>query len=156
MKPLSTIALGLLLAALLGAGANRLLVAVPAPVENKPLAEAPWMLSAVPHWDGGAVDAAWAEAAPWGAAPKPAAEAAAAVAAPPQPELVGVIKHGAAYRAVFSIAGAGQLALAPGTTLPGGGRVLSVQGLRVVWVDADGIRHQREIFNTYQEESAPR
>ncbi len=154
MKQAPIVALALAAAALLGGGANLLLLPAPSTAAAKPLADAPWELSPAKAWDRDAIDAAWADKAPWGAAPKP--QEPAAPPPPPPPELVGVIKDGKTYRAVFSVPGAGQLALLPGSALPGGGRVLSVAGLRVVWVDADGARHQREIFNTYQEELAPR
>ncbi len=136
----------------LGIGANVLFVSVPGALPAEPRTAAAWTLDdGVTPVDLDATDAIWAEKTPWGAPPQPPGPP-----PPPMPTPIGVIKDGRNYRAVFNVEGAGQLALLPGQALPGGGRVLSVAGLKVAWVDRDGQRHQRVIFNTYQEEAVVR
>lgn len=136
-----------------GIGANVLFVRVPGTLPVEPPEAGVWELDeGAPLADLDATDAIWAEKTPWGAPPQPPGPP-----PPPPPSPIGVIKDGNRnYRAVFNVEGAGQLALRPGERLPGGGRVLSVAGLKVVWVDGDGQRHERVIFNTYQEEAVAR
>ncbi len=95
-----------------------------------------------------AASVAWQERAPWGAPPAVAAEGA---PAPPPPSVpVGVSKEGRNYTAIFQVNGSGVIRLGAGGRLPDGGHVLQVSGRRVVWLDADGERRQREIFNEFQ------
>lgn len=133
----------------LGWLASGWLAASPAAVKPaKPVAVAwsmPWKASA------GLQDAAavWVERAPWGAPPA-AAAAEQAPPPPPPPVPVGVAKDGKRYMAFFQVNGSGVMRLGPGGKLPDGGQVLQVSGRRVVWLDAEGKRQQREIFNDFQ------
>lgn len=95
-----------------------------------------------------AADALWQARAPWGAAPAP--PAAAMPPPPPPPVPVGVSKDGRNYTAIFQVNGTGVVRLGAGSRLPDGGHVLQVNGRRVVWLDAEGKRQQREIFNEFQ------
>ena len=63
---------------------------------------------------------------------------------------VGVAKEGRNYIAIFQVNGNGVMRLRAGGRLPDGGKVLQVSGRRIVWLDADGKRQQREIFNDFQ------
>ena len=63
---------------------------------------------------------------------------------------MGVSKDGRNYTAIFQVNGTGVVRAVAGTRLPDGGHVLQVNGRRIVWLDADGKRHQREIFNDFQ------
>ncbi|WP_442682418.1 hypothetical protein ACSBPQ_12290 [Stenotrophomonas sp. JC08] len=95
-----------------------------------------------------AASATWQERAPWGAPTAAAVEAAPPPPPPPMP--VGVSKEGRNYMAIFQVNGTGVVRLGAGGRLPDGGHVLQVNGRRVVWLDADGERRQREIFNEFQ------
>ncbi|WP_313249382.1 hypothetical protein [Stenotrophomonas acidaminiphila] len=95
-----------------------------------------------------AAGATWQERTPWGAPPAPPVEAPPPVPPPPMP--VGVSKDGRNYTAIFQVNGTGVIRLRAGGRLPDGGHVLQVSGRRVVWLDADGKRQQREIFNEFQ------
>lgn len=123
-------------------------------VDGTKLASDPWVQQSPSVVDVAALEMIWRERTPWGVEPK--APVPAELAPPPGPLPIAVLKDARGYRAVFTIHGAGQLALAAGGRLPDGGRLLSVAGLKVAWIDGDGQRHQREMFNTYQEEAAPR
>lgn len=146
MKPyLRTLAV-ILPALVLGALGNRWLAA-------SPLAVSP-VLPPTSAWDNGwsneddllAAAALWQEHTPWGAPPAPEA----VVALPPPPMPVGVSKVGKTYTAIFQVNGSGVVRLRAGGRLPDGGQVLQVAGRRVVWLDAEGKRQQREIFNSFQ------
>lgn len=138
----------ILLALVVGGLSNYWLGAAPAAVQPLRLPAQAWS----DGWSGDtdllAVSALWQERAPWGALPPPPAEA--APPPPPPPVPVGVSKDGRNYTAIFQVNGTGVVRLRAGARLPEGGHVLQVNGRRVVWLDADGKRQQREIFNEFQ------
>ncbi len=139
----------IVIALLLGGLASNWLGASPAAIQPvKP---------AVSDWDEGwkaedglpGAAAVWQEKAPWGAPPA-AAAAAAEPPPPPPPVPVGVAKDGKRYTAIFQVNGDGVMRLQAGGRLPDGGKVLQVSGRRIVWLDAEGKRQQRDIFNDFQ------
>lgn len=138
----------ILLALLLGGLSSYWFGTSPAAVRPSELPAQAWR----DGWSGDddllAASAAWQEHAPWGA--PPAAPIEAAPPPPPPPMPVGVSKDGRNYTAIFQVNGTGVVRLAAGGRLPDGGHVLQVSGRRVVWLDADGKRQQREIFNEFQ------
>lgn len=143
---LRTIAL-ILLAMLLGGLCNYWFGA--SPVAMQPLALPPqdWK----EDWNGEedllAAGAIWQERAPWGAMPVAPVDA---PPPPPPPLPVGVSKDGRNYTAIFRVNGTGVIRAGTGARLPDGSRVIQVSGRRVVWLDAEGKRQQREIFNEFQ------
>lgn len=159
MKPSMRLLLLLLTGVLVGVTANVGLQPAQPPVPVQEIDDtADWTagtLAVAELAPGLDVEAVWQSLAPWGSPPPPPSTTAEAEPEPPAPRLIGVVRSGRAYRAVFMIEGAGQLILAPGARLPGGGRVLSVAGLRVSWIDAKGQRHNRQVFDTYQEVVQP-
>ena len=126
--------------ALFGASPDKLVPESPGDVEWKPVqAWAP---------DLAAADQRWKELAPWGAAPKPAEPL------PPPPPIppmaVGIAKGARGPEAIFMLDGAGEVRLPPGGRLPGGGRVLRISGLNVTWLDAKGVKQEREMFAVFR------
>ena len=137
---------------ILGGFGNGLLSTIPLDTQDDDQAQATaWELPVQNLEQVRTVQAIWAERLPWGAPPPPEPVV---EAEPPAPVLIGVVRQGRSYRAVFMIEGAGQLILPAGAALPGGGRVVSVAGLNVTWVDAKRNRHQRQVFDTYSPESS--
>ncbi|KRG87099.1 hypothetical protein H7691_02530 [Stenotrophomonas sp. CW117] len=138
----------ILLALLLGAGSSYWFGASPTAVRPLELQAQAWR----DGWSGDddllAASAIWQERAPWGAPPAPPVEA--SPPAPPPPMPVGVSKDGRNYTAIFQVNGTGVVRLRAGGRLPDGGHVLQVSGRRIVWLDAEGKRQQREIFNEFQ------
>lgn len=118
-----------------------------------PLREVEWKPVQATLPDLAAADDRWVELAPWGAVPKPveAMEA----PPPPPPVAVGIAKGARGPEAIFMISGAGELRLPPGGRLPDGGRVLSISGMRVTWVDGKGLKQEREMFMAFRPMSAP-
>ncbi|UWX04305.1 hypothetical protein H1235_03455 [Pseudoxanthomonas sp. NC8] len=102
------------------------------------------------------LDARWEARAPWPKAPEPS-KSAAPEEDVPGPVPVGVTRSKRGTVAIFSVPGAGKVALGAGDALPGGGNVTHVSGLSVEWTDAKGELQRREMFNTYkvQEEAPP-
>jgi hypothetical protein len=47
---------------------------------------------------------------------------------------------------VFLLPGGGEVQLKRGAALPGGGRIVSVERFRIVWIDRDGKKQQHELF----------
>jgi len=112
-------------------------LAKPAPVK--------WGIArgAGPDLDG--ADGIWDERAPWGAPPKPVEPP--PPPPPPAPVPVGIVKVARGYEAIFMVPGSGvEFRLRPGDRLPEGGRLLRIQGLRVLWIDRDNKKQQREMF----------
>lgn len=149
MKKILRITIVMVAALLLGGLASTWFGASPAAVTPVRQADLPWS-------DGWALEddlltananTTWQNAAPWGAAPVAVVEAA---PPPSPPSPVGVARDGRQYTAIFQINGNGVVRLAAGDRLPdGGGNVLQVTGRRIVWLDAQGNRQQREIFNNF-------
>lgn len=135
-------------ALLLGALASQYLAASPAAVRAQPQPAVVWTDGWAPGPDPADAVSVWQSASPWGAAPAAAAEA--LPPPPPPPVPVGVAKEGRNYIAIFQVNGNGVMRLRAGGRLPDGGKVLQVSGRRIVWLDADGKRQQREIFNDFQ------
>lgn len=148
MKSYLRISIVILLAVLLGGLASYWLGASPATVQPSKQPVLAWSEG----WDGGddllAAGTLWQERTPWGVSP--AAPVEAAPPPPPPPMPVGVSKDGRNYTAIFQVNGTGVVRLGAGGRLPDGGHVLQVNGRRVVWLDAEGKRQQREIFNEFQ------
>lgn len=148
MKPHLRITAVILLALLVGGGANYWLGDSPAQVQAQPAPSQAWDTGWRDEDDRLAAAALWQLHAPWGAVP--AAPGEAAPPPPPPPVPVGVSKVGRTYTAIFQVNGSGVIRLGANGRLPDGGRVLQVSGRRVVWLDAEGQRQQREIFNDFQ------
>lgn len=129
--------------ALVGALANLLLGPSPAAVEPVLAPESPWTGVSMRVPDLVAVDARWQARAPWGQAPRPV-EPEAEPVRPPLP--VGVVGSGGAWQAIFLVHDAGELRVAAGDDLPDGGRVLTVDGRQVSWIDGSGQEHSRTLF----------
>lgn len=107
--------------------------------------EAGWAVPAPDVPDLVVLDKGWEARAPWGARPKPPE-----VAPPPPPPPaapVGIVRGPKGRQEViFLAADVGTVRVAPGESLPGGGRLLRVSGMRVTWLDRDGKEQQREMF----------
>jgi hypothetical protein len=116
-------------------------------------AEAPalpaWQLPGRSGPDLAKLDARWEARAPWTKAPEPD-KVAAAVEDAPSPVPVGVARGKRGMVAIFSVPGGGDVGLAAGEHLPGGGTVTSVSGLSIEWTDARGQLQRHEMFNTYR------
>jgi len=138
----------ILFALLLGGLGNYWLGVSPATVQPAPPPASVWSNGWSNEDDLIAAAALWQERTPWGAPPPPPVVA--APPPPPPPVPVGVSKVGRNYTAIFRVNGSGVVRLGPGGRLPDGGHVLQVSGRRIVWMDADGKRQQREIFNSFQ------
>ena len=143
-------ALAIIVVALpLGGLASNWLGASPAVVRSPQPAAAGWDEGWKAEDGLSSAAAVWQEKAPWGAPPA-AAAAAAEPPPPPPPVPVGVAKDGKRYTAIFQVNGDGVMRLQTGERLPDGGKVLQVSGRRIVWLDAEGKRQQRDIFNDFQ------
>ncbi|MCG8277903.1 hypothetical protein [Stenotrophomonas sp. NLF4-10] len=149
MKPHLRIAAVILLALLAGGLANYWLGASPAAVQPVRQPQQAWGEGWGSEDDLLAAGNVWQERAPWGAAP--AAPVEAAPPPPPPPTPVGVSRDGRNYQAIFQVNGSGVVRLGAGDRLPDGGQVVQVSGRRIVWLDAEGKRQQREIFNDFQD-----
>ena len=126
----------------LGGLVNLLLGPSPGAATPQPQAEAEWRLRGAEVPDMAALDAGWETRAPWGAAPKPVE--AAAAPPPPPPAPVGIVRgRQGRQEVIFLAADVGTVRVAPGESLPDGGRLLRVSGMRVTWVDGDAQEQQR-------------
>lgn len=107
--------------------------------------EAEWAVPGPDVPDLAVLDKGWEARAPWGARPRPPE-----VAPPPPPPPaapVGIVRgQKGRQEVIFLAAEAGTVRVAPGESLPGGGRLLRVSGMRVTWIDRDGKEQQREMF----------
>ena len=129
----------------LGAALNLAVGPAPRQTQAQQVVDAPWELPAPRRPDIEVLDAEWARHAPWGSAPKPPEVA--PPPPPPPPAPVGIVRgQKGRQEAIFLVAGEGTVRVAPGESLPGGGRLLRVAGMRVSWVDADGVEKEREMF----------
>lgn len=131
-------------ALLMGVLANLLFGASPGKVKPLDAADPAWqpVTMRVPQLAG--LDATWEARAPWGAAPKPVEPP--PPPPPPPPTPVGIVGAGSAKQAIFMIHGAGELRVGVGGVLPDGGRVQEVSAKTVVWLDGEGVRHERRMF----------
>lgn len=137
----------------IGAGAYLALGASPEKVVPRPPVDPEWKpLEARVH-DLALADARWSELAPWGAVPKP--PEAPPPPPPPPPMAVGIVKTPRGQEAIFMIHDAGEIRVAPGGSLPGGGRLLRISGFRITWIDAKGMKQEREMFAVFKPTSAP-
>lgn len=148
MNPLLRSVAAVVAALLLGALASHYLAASPAAVRAQAQPAVTWSEGWAPEPDPADAVSVWQSASPWGATPATAAEA--LPPPPPAPVPVGVAKEGRNYLAIFQVNGNGVMRLRAGGRLPDGGQVVQVTGRRIVWLDADGKRQQREIFNDFQ------
>lgn len=137
----------------IGAGAYLALGASPEKVVPRPPVDPEWKpLEARVH-DLALADARWSELAPWGAVPKP--PEAPPPPPPPPPMAVGIVKTPRGQEAIFMIHDAGEIRVAPGGRLPDGGRLLRIAGFRITWIDAKGMKQEREMFTAFKPASTP-
>ena len=136
-----------------GVGAYFALGASPAKVVPKLPADPEWKPVEASVQDLVLADARWSEHSPWGAAPKPPEMP--PPPPPPPPVAVGIVKTPRGPEAIFMIHDAGEIRVAPGGRLPDGGRLLRISGFRITWVDAKGLKQEREMFTVFKPTSAP-
>lgn len=136
-----------------GAGAYLALGASPEKVVPRPPVDSEWKPVEARVQDQALADARWSEHSPWGAVPKP--PEAPPPPPPPPPMAVGIVKTARGQEAIFTVHDAGEIRVAPGDYLPGGGRLLRISGLRITWVDAKGQKQEREMFAVFKPTSAP-
>ncbi len=137
----------------IGAGAYLALGASPEKVVPKPPVDPEWKPVEARVQDLALADARWSEFSPWGAVPKPVE--APPPPPPPPPMAVGIVKTPRGPQAIFMIHDAGEIRVAPGGSLPGGGRLLRIAGFRITWIDAKGLKQEREMFTAFKPASAP-
>ena len=118
----------------------------PAAGAARKVAPVAWVLPKEPGDDLADAEGTWATRTPWGAPPPPPA-AVAEPPPPPPPVPVGVFRVRGGYEALFVQPGVSETRVRVGGKLPDGGRVTSIQGFRVRWIDGDGNRFQRELFS---------
>lgn len=145
----------LLVAAAFGAGAGAYLAlgASPEKVVPRPPVDPEWKPVEARVPDLALADARWSEHSPWGAVPKPVE--APPPPPPPPPMAVGIVKTPRGPEAIFTVHDAGEIRVAPGGRLPGGGRLLRIAGFRITWIDAKGMKQEREMFTVFKPTSAP-
>ena len=137
----------------IGVGAYFAFGASPAKVVPRPLVDPEWKPAEARVQDLALADARWSEHSPWGAVPKPAEMP--PPPAPPPPMAVGIVKTPRGQEAIFMIHDAGEIRVAPGGSLPGGGRLLRISGFRITWIDDKGMKQEREMFAVFKPTSAP-
>ena len=136
-----------------GAGAYFAFGASPVKVVPRPPVDPEWKPVQASVQDLALADARWNELSPWGAVPKPAE--APPPPPPPPPMAVGIVKTSRGPEAIFMVHDAGEIRVAPGGSLPGGGRLLRIAGFRITWVDAKGMKQEREMFTAFKPASTP-
>lgn len=128
-----------------GSLANLLFGPSPDAIAQLPPDKNEWAVPGADLPDLAALDAGWEARAPWGARPR--APEAAPVPPPPPPAPVGIARgRKGQQEVIFLVADQGAVRVAPGESLPDGGRLLRVSGMRVTWIDGEGQEQQREMF----------